>query len=103
MLSNTFQIVSDNAKNVAAMQRAETILAVENGMSAEQLNDLHRQVASTLSRPTLAPPGTGSAALCLQLHEASTEEGYITNTYDDPDEPDGADGLSSLRQAMLPT
>jgi Na+-translocating ferredoxin:NAD+ oxidoreductase RnfC subunit len=44
MLSNTFQIVSDNAKNVAAMQQAETILAVESAMSAEQLNELHSQV-----------------------------------------------------------
>eukprot|EP00045_Choanoeca_perplexa_P012322 m.133961 g.133961 ORF g.133961 m.133961 type:complete len:1019 (-) comp15964_c0_seq4:26-3082(-) len=78
MLSNTFQIVSDNAKNVAAMQRAETILAVENGMSAHELNELH-----------------------TQLHQASTQEGYIAHYYDDPDEPDGADGLSSLRADIL--
>jgi hypothetical protein len=93
MLSNTFQIVSDNAKNVAAMQRAETILAVEDAMSAEQLNELHSQVGFRRAEP---PVQTHSSIWQHQLDEASSEEGYMTQAYDDPDEPDG-DGLSSLR------
>lgn len=44
MLSNTFQTVYDNARDVAAMQRAEMILSIENSVSAAAVQKYREEV-----------------------------------------------------------
>eukprot|EP00049_Salpingoeca_infusionum_P001181 m.45886 g.45886 ORF g.45886 m.45886 type:complete len:953 (+) comp10903_c0_seq3:979-3837(+) len=73
MLSNTFQVVSDNARNVAIMERAETILSIEENMSDSQLQRFREMIYATCNP--------------------------MNRDYDDPDDVD--DSLRSLRTEIM--